>query len=229
MEISPIRLAQMLLYSVVCGLAAGALFDCFRIVRTLVGACDGRRARRLRAARLPFIGRSVGDIVTGRRLGNVLQKAILFFGDFATLVCATVGIIVLNYAYNDGKFRSFTVIGAVAGYVTYYFTLGRVVRALAEPLAILVKYIFLSILVLFSYPFYFFCSLCFNLVRKSIFLYTFAIEKKSKRVYNIKEEVYLQQLADVGFTDLSALDEDGGEEDAGKCLKRDTQKPEKAK
>ena len=198
MEISPIMMALLLFYSFLLGMGVGLFYDANRIIRVLVGVrYSSRGVGRLACVKLPIIKKPLcGE---PKSVSKFLQNSIIFFGDFASVMCATVGVIILNYSYNSGKFRFFTLLGVIVGFLLYYFSLGKLIMMISEPLAMLVKYVFLSFFILFLYPFYGILKFIVKKVAKCVFLCTFAIEKKQKKVYNIEEEVCLQELAKKGF------------------------------
>lgn len=205
MEISPLRLALLLFYSFVFGMAMGVFYDLHRIIRVFFGVrYSGTRFEKIENIKLPIVKKRIN--FGQRKVSKISQNTIVFFGDFASVVAATMGIIILNYSYNSGKFRLFTVLGVFFGFLLYHFTLGRLVMTVSEPAAMLIKYVFLSFFILFLYPFYMAGKFISKKIAKCFFLYTFAIEKKQKRVYNIKEEVYLEKMSKNGFLPSDIID-----------------------
>lgn len=214
MEISPIRMALLLFYSFLLGVGVGAFYDVNRIIRVIAGIrYSTREGGWMTELRLPFLKIRIGE--KSKCTGSFLQKAIVFFGDFASVVCAGAGIILLNYSYNSGKFRFFTVLGLLAGFFIYYFSLGKLVMLVSEPIAILAKYVFLSFFIVLCYPVYIVLKFLVQKVAKFGFLCTFAIEKKRKKVYNINSEVYLLEMSKNGFMKLDGVKEDGRQNKVG--------------
>ena len=199
MEISPLLLAKLLFYSFVCGMATGVLYDAFRIFRVLCGAADVRipKVKEL-SLKIPTTDR----IVTTRHVGDkrgFLSHAVNFCCDFFTVLAACIGLLVLNYGYNDGKFRTFTVWGALFGFFVYYFTVGKLVLWGVSPVAFLIKYAFLSIFYILCYPFKFFAKIVIKNVRKIYNLCDFVLEKRRKKEYNINEKVFLLKMSKNGI------------------------------
>lgn len=196
-------MALLLFYAFVFGMIMGALYDISDVVRVLLGEHrSGRAAGRISQLRLPILKRPVR-----LREHSVLRNTVTFMGDLLCILCIAAGIVALNYGYNSGEFRAFTMIGTVGGFFLYRLTLGRLVMMMAEPLALLLKYLFFSFFIIFGYPFAKIGQLTIKKMRKMFFLYSFTLEKKRKKVYNVAEGVYLLKMADSGF--LSCPDSRG--------------------
>lgn len=190
MEISQEVLALLLLYSFFYGTAVGAFFDINRIIRVLFGVRYTQKAwRRLYDTPLPITKKKITPGTNPSR-GRVIRQVVINLGDFSCLIFATVGLIILNYGYNSGRFRFFTVIGVLAGFFAYRYTVGKIVMLFAEPVAFLCKYCFLTILSIIDIPMGKIRVLLHKFYKKMRSLFVFAIERKRKKVYNIEDEVY---------------------------------------
>ena len=199
MEISPIRMALLLFYSFVFGISVGVFYDANRIIRVLFGErYSGRASGRVARLKLPILKRAICQRPKRRALGAI----VVFIGDFLCVLIAALGIIILNYAYNSGIFRMFTLFGTVGGFLLYYHTVGRLVLFISEPLAMFIKYLVFSFFIICGYPFLKIFKLAVQNIRKIVFLFSFTIEKKCKKVYNVKEEVYLVEMSKNGFLDV---------------------------
>ncbi len=203
MEISPLMMARLLLYSFLWGGVTGAFYDACRIVRVFFGVrYANMRFGGLFEWRLPFIKKaiSVGD-KSDKIIGKCIRNAVIFTGDFASVLFAFGGLIVLNYAYNDGKFRFFTLAGLLVGFLIYYATAGKLVMLVSEPAAFIIKYVFCSIFLIFAFPIKKIFQIAVKNIRKLHFLYSFTLEKREKKVYNIEEKICLLEMAKNGFAD----------------------------
>jgi cell division protein FtsB len=107
------------------------------------------------------------------------------------VLVAAIGLILINYGYNSGRFRFFTVAALAVGFLFYRLSIGRLLILLVEPLAFICKYLFLSICDLLYLPLRKFCILIYKFVKKIFSLYIFTLENKIKKLYNIREEVFL--------------------------------------
>lgn len=188
MEISQITLAIMLFYSFLFGIAVGVFYDLNRIVRVFFGVRYTKRAYgRLYGIRLPVSKR---EMVMGKSKG-FLQSLVINLGDLLCVLVAAIGLILINYGYNSGRFRFFTVAALAVGFLFYRLSIGRLLILLVEPLAFICKYLFLSICDLLYLPLRKFCILIYKFVKKIFSLCIFTLENKIKKLYNIREEVFL--------------------------------------
>ena len=180
MEISPIALARLLLYSVVFGFFMGTLYDAFRITRIFFGVrYTNKTFDRLFSLKLPFVKKEM-RLKSQRNFEKISQGVVIFIGDFICVICAALGVIILNYAYNDGRFRFFTVIGLALGFLVYFFSFGKLVMLISEPIAFLIKYLLVSFFVVFGYPIKIFLQFLIKNLRKICFLCSFTLEKRRK-------------------------------------------------
>ena len=179
MEISQITLAIMLFYSFLFGIAVGVFYDLNRIVRVFFGVRYTKRAYgRLYGIRLPISKR---EIVMGKSKG-FLQSLVINLGDLLCVLVAAIGLILINYGYNSGRFRFFTVAALIVGFLLYRFGIGRLVILITEPVAFICKYVFLSICDLLLSPLRKFCILIYKFVKKISSLYIFTLENKIKKL-----------------------------------------------
>ncbi len=207
MEISPLMMARLLLYSFMLGMLTGAFYDACRIIRVFFGVKYAQHNLwGMREWRLPFIKKKLtGDFVADKWAKKMLRGAVIFTGDFLSVMLAVVGLLVLSYAYNDGKVRFFAMAGLAVGFWLYYFTAGRLVMLVSEPVAFLIKYVFCAFFVILFLPFQKIIQNVVKNIRKLHFLYSFTLEKKQKKVYNIEEKICLLELAKNGFVSASFL------------------------
>ena len=206
MEISPIKLAMLLFYSFLFGIGMGAFYDANRIIRVFCGCrYSENRFEKLYLLKLPFINRPITR-KSNRGFRKNVQLAVVFLGDMICVVVSAIGILILNYAYNSGRFRFFTVFGVLIGFLLYYFTVGKLIMLISEPIAILIKYVFLSFLVIFGYPFKTFFCFAVKKLKKYVFLYSFTLENRAKKLYNIEEKKYLVEMSKNGFFDIDMED-----------------------
>ena len=203
MEISPILLARLLLYSFFLGIGVGAFYDVSRILRVFLGAIDVKTgAQKPITLKIPFTTRYISS-AKSKTSGNFFKSSVVFFCDLFTVLAATVGLLVLNYGYNSGRFRAFTVLGALLGFLLYHYTFGKLTVGVLAPIAFFVKYAFFSLFSILWSPFRFFAKIVIKNVRKIYFLCEIALEKRRKKEYNIYEKVSLLELSKNGFFEKS--------------------------
>lgn len=190
MEISQITLLRLTVYSFFFGVAVGLLYDACRILRVMAGArCSFRGYPRICALRLPISKRELGR--GGER--RLLQSVMINIGDFLCVLTAALGAILLSYGYNSGRVRFFCLAAIALGLLLYRVSLGKALIFLLEPVALILKYLFLSILE----PIALIARKLYELMRKNVkkvsSLYIFTLEKRNKKLYNIREEVFLSE------------------------------------
>jgi hypothetical protein len=191
MEIFPIQMALLLLRAFCSGAATAVVYGAFLSIRILLGdGALGGEHTQVSRRKLPLFNRSVTlcDHPWAR-------AAVTFAGDLLCILCIAVWVTVLNYAYNYGEFRSFPFIGAIIGFFACRFSVIKLAERIVRRYAVGVKYILCSIFAVLWWPFYKIGGFFAKRVRKLIFLYSFTLEKRSKKVYNVTEKVYLLKMA----------------------------------
>ena len=190
MEISQITLARLLLYSFLLGLAVGALYDAGRLLRILLGVerADGFGSR-VYEWKLPICKRPMRS-GEDRRMSRAL---VINVCDFLCVSCATLGILILSYAYNSGRVRFFTLLGATVGFFLYRAIFSRFLMLACRPLILLFRYLLLSFLAIFCAPFAKMYRFVLKYIKKIAYLYIFTLEKRREKVYNIEGEVLLAE------------------------------------
>ena len=108
MEISPVLLAKLLFYSFLFGLITGLFYDAHRVVRALWGINCFDNNDGVISWKLPFINKRI-SLGQNKAKKHFFKNSVIFMGDLATLLFAGAGVLILNYSYNDGDFRFFTV------------------------------------------------------------------------------------------------------------------------
>ena len=81
-----------------------------------------------------------------------------------------------------------------------------------EPLAFLIKYTICAFFVILGYPIKLFLHFLLKFVRKICFLFRLTLEKRRKKVYNIKELDYLLEMAKNGFVKMQGFEPEKEEE-----------------
>ena len=188
MEISQIQLARLLIYSFFFGLITGLFYDLNRALRVMLGVRYSKSVyRKMYAWRLPIVKK---ELRTGKA-GIVLQNVIINIGDFFSIIFAVCGLITLNYAYNDGRFRFFTVGGIAAGILMYRLTMSKLMMLVVEPLIYLIRYLVTSIIVVLVSILKTIGVFFGKKTKKIARLYSFTLEKRKEKLYNINGDVRL--------------------------------------
>lgn len=199
MEISPLLLLWLLLASAVFGMAVGAVMDVNRLIRVCFGVRYSEKTfEKLYAKPLPIIRRPLKP-QKQTRPKQVLLPILMFAQDIFLFVFAAVGTVILNYYFNQGRFRLYTVAAVAVGFVIYYFTIGRLVMLLSEGIVFLIRSVWTIFFVLISRPICVFVEFFRKNAKKMNENLQNAIAKKRKRVYNKRKQMRMMQEAEKGF------------------------------
>ena len=137
MEISPFLLTLLLSWSFAFGLILGVVNDMNRIIRVFCGIKYSKRLfGKLYELNLPVVHRPLT-----RRENKFHKKALavlIFFQDIIFFIVAGVGIILLNYEFNEGRFRFFTVLAVIIGFLLLIVS-SRLVMSNTETILLIEK------------------------------------------------------------------------------------------
>lgn len=199
MEISPIIWTVWTLNALVLGSLLGMVHDVHRIIRLLCGAPSmGNRFQALYERPLPVVHRPIRLHAPGRlRRGGLVALTII--QDILFFVIAGLGILLLQYEHNSGRFRWFAIVAVMAGFLLYYFTVGKLVMLMSEGIVFFLKAAFWVILGAVSLPFRVIFFFFVKKIKKIILKLKTVIEKKQKKMYNKNRKLELLKKADVGF------------------------------
>lgn len=109
------------LYSLAVGVFLAMLYDVVRITRMMLGLRPGGAETPKRA--LPL----VGDVIKDRVRSRIFSDVFVFFGDILYFMSATAVYVVFVFHAGDGDNRWFFSLGALAGFLLYFFTAGKLV------------------------------------------------------------------------------------------------------
>ena len=192
MEISPLTLLVLLISSFLLGGFVGVINDINKMIRVfLCGEEDFDRYKKMAV----FFKMKKNGI----SFNKTLMNALTFIQDIFTLTLAAVGLILLNYYYNDGYFRFFSFFAMVVGFVIYYFTLGKLAAVILESLAFFLRCIIVTIVRIVTYPIALLIKCIKNLIVKLFIKYKKCIEKNKNLRYNKKRRELIVELSKCGF------------------------------
>lgn len=175
------------------------LHDGNRLVRVLCGVRYSEKTFRSWYERpLPLIHRPIGIKEKGclRRGGLAI---LIFFQDISFFLVAAVGMLILQYEHNDGRFRLFAALAMVIGFFLYYVTLGRLVLLFSEAIVFFIKAGFWIAVWLLLRPFVAIFRFFVKRIEKKIRNLQKVIEKRQKILYNKNRRKMLLKQADEGF------------------------------
>lgn len=199
MEISPIRLFFLLISSFFLGLGVGVLYDIHRMLRVLLGVrYTKNRPTKFFLQPLPIVKRPLREIRCGK-VKNTFLTIVIFCQDVFLCCASAVGIVILNYAFNDGRFRFYTVVALLIGFLLYYFTLGKLVIFLSEWIVFFLRAAFAIFFYLLSRPVVIFFNFLGKNVKKMRSNIQKTIANQRKKVYNINKVKNCFGAAEHGF------------------------------
>jgi hypothetical protein len=195
MEISPLTLSILLLYSFLWGGIIGVINDVNKVIRVILfgNAFFERYKKTVEFFRLNNRPQKSNSL--DRTFLNIL----IFIQDFFALIIAAVGLILLNYYYNDGYFRLFTFIAIFIGFFIYYFTIGKLVTVILEPLAFFLRCIIISVIRIIILPLRLLLKSIITLIFKLFVKCKKSIEKNNNLRYNRKRREQIIRLSGYGF------------------------------
>lgn len=109
------------LYSLAVGAFLALLYDVVRVSRMMLGLRPGAAETPHRP--LPL----VGDVVKDRTRGHIFAGVCVFVGDILYFMAATAVYVVFVFHAGDGDNRWFFSLGALCGFLAYFFTVGKLV------------------------------------------------------------------------------------------------------
>lgn len=199
MEISPILLFWLLVYSVCFGGVVGAVNDLHRFSRVILGVrYTSKSTEKLYQKNLPIVKRPLKPLRQGKGKSVALS---VFMGiqDVFMFCFAAVGIVLLNYYYNDGQLRYYTIPAVFLGFLLYYFSIGKLTVFIFEYLWFGFRAFLYITLYLLSRPFLLFVGFFWKKSKKIYANVKKTIAKKQKMVYNIDKSRMVKKDAANGF------------------------------
>lgn len=194
MEISPLLLSALLFFSLLFGIILGVINDINRIIRVFFGVkYSDKKFNKIRALA------EKREKIKKKRISVKLLNLLIFIQDFLLMMSLGCGIVILNYYFNDGRFRLFSLICAVVGFLLYYFTIGKIMMLISEPITLILKLVFSTICYYISYPFAAFIRYVLKIINKLIRSIKNRIAKKENMSYNIKKTTYMYEKVNFGF------------------------------
>ena len=189
----------LLLCSGFFGMAVGVLMDFHRLIRVFFGVRYSKKTfDRLYAKPLPFLHRPL-RVGRSNKIKQVFLNVLIFIQDILLLVFSAIGVVLLNYYFNQGRFRIYTVLAVLLGFLLYYFTIGKLVMLCSEGVVFIFRAVVTVIFVIISRPIVFFVDFFRKIAKKMSKNIQNALAKKRKRVYNKYKEKIVMQEAEHGF------------------------------
>ena len=147
---------------------------------------------------IPLIGRCLKWRVLTKAKKRA-RTVVVFFQDLLLISFAGIGVVVLNYTYNDGRNRLFTLIGIGCGYLLCRIFAGVFFKKWISLIVFSIeKYISILFYIIFHPFFKILKALCKKMkkIEKNI---SKSIANKKKKEYNLYVKKYILKKAEYGF------------------------------
>lgn len=199
MEIFPLQLFRLCVASFVFGLLLGIAVSICHSIRVSFGLEEpSEKLVRLYETKLPFSKKPLRVVPYGR-FQKIVLSLFLGFQDFSVLITAGVGITVLNYTFNDGKIRIYSILGVLLGAFLYHVSVKKSVDFLGEALLWGVRCVFSVTFFLIFAPISKILTIFYAFFIKILEKIKKTLVKRAKKVYNLYGIKALFQKADHGF------------------------------
>ncbi len=142
----------LLFYSIAVGFGLGLVYDVFRVLR--IAAYGRKKAEKNKMIPLSGDASSVEKLLKAKS-GQVFPNPsffVIFVCDIAFCVFSALTVTVMLFQFGDGRMRAFSLLGAFAGFVVYYFTIGKAVIFFSNTIISAVKTLVKTVLKFTLYP-----------------------------------------------------------------------------
>ena len=201
MEISPLKLTMLLLFSLLYGICIGMVNDINRIVRVFFGI----RYTKINFNKLYAFLKIHNEEQTSKKekSNNIFLNILIFIQDLLLMLFAAVGLILLNYYFNDGRFRLFAVLAMLFSAIIYYFTVGKLIMLVSEPIMLIVRTSVMFLIRIITLPIRTVLRYIYRVVKNTISKSKKYLAKKLNIRYNKTEVERLCALSKLGFLDMT--------------------------
>lgn len=148
MEISIKYQLLSTIYSIILGFFAGLIYDFTKILRkALIGDISLKVQHKFLKIKLPLINLRFNNFSL-----NFRKKLVYFIFDILFFLILTPIMLIFTFAVSSGVLRWYIIIGALLGFICYYFTVSKIVIIIYEYIAVTIKIILLYFLHFFKIP-----------------------------------------------------------------------------
>lgn len=190
---------SLLIASTRFGFKIGILCDFnyfFRMMLRLETMDESMRSRYDKP--LPFVKRPLKWRTVGKRKKRI-RSVLLFLQDVLLFVIMGIGIVVLNYTFNDGKNRFFTLLGVLIGFLLCRISIGLILKKVLQRFVYWLEGFFSIFLYIIFHPFCKILNFLCKKTNKIIKKIRKSIANKKKKEYNLYVRRYFLQKAESGF------------------------------
>ena len=142
---------RVTLFSILIGVALGALYDVVRIFRTSLGVVYVNRfTDKLKGIKLPLIK---NPLLRQEKKRRIAENVMIFITDILYFLVATFVMMVYVYYVNSGVARWYIFVGSVLGIFAYYVSIGKLVISISECISFFIKVLISYLAFFISRPF----------------------------------------------------------------------------
>ena len=144
MEVTHSQQLSTLLISLVTGAFLGAIYDCVRILRCILGVEYYSKIK-------DFKYKNLKSKKNGR-ISKAKENIVMLITDILFFVFCGISIAIIVYYANSGIVRWYIFVFCFFGFLAYYLTLGRLVIRIANTVAIIIRLFISNTVYLLVYP-----------------------------------------------------------------------------
>ena len=194
MEISPVLLFKLLLLSFGWGILVAVINDINRFFRIFIGIEDiSENSKKYYSKKLPIVKRSFFDIYNKRRKSNGIGFFLVCMQDVCLAFVYVIGLVLLNYSFNSGEFRFFSIPISIIGGVVYRFTIHGFAFRILEIVDCFVKKVLFLTFYLFFRPLGYILTKIRNFLKKIYTFFQKSLAKTIKKRYNVYREKQIKK------------------------------------
>ncbi len=137
-----------------------------------------------------------------KKTKNIYLNILIFIQDLFLALFVAAGIILLNYYFNDGRFRLFTVLAMSLSAILYYFTVGKLMMLISEPIMLIIRTSVMFLVRTVLLPIRTILGWLYSIVKNTLLKTKKHIAKVLNIRYNKREVKRLCDLSKHGFIDM---------------------------
>lgn len=212
MEISPFNIIKLVLTSLALGGVMGSINDIQKLIRALVFY---ENANETLSSKIELDQENEAPL---RKRKAWILYAFTFIQDILFFALMGIGIVIINYYFNNGRFRIYAPVSAFIGFLIYYLTVGRIWDKIHNSIAGAFRRLILMILAIIFKPITIVCLFFGIIVKKFCKKVYKTIAKRQKKVYNKNKVKQVVKNASLGFVEPATSSIRGIEDDRKKIL-----------
>jgi len=206
MEISPVLLFKLLLFSFAWGIFIAVINDINRFFRVFMCIEDiSENSKKYYGKRLPIVKSTLLDIYNKRWKSKGIHFFLVCMQDVCLAYIYIIGLVLLNYSFNSGEFRFFSIPISALGCVIYRLTIHGVVFRILEVVDYFVKKVLFLTFYLFFRPLVYILTKIRKFFKKIYTFFQNSLAKTIKKRYNVYREKQINKKALIGLNEYEHI------------------------